>query len=222
MPAWSYSALQLFETCPRKFQALRVTKEVKEPETEALRWGNYLHKQFEKYVEARGKYALPKELKQYVPLLDAIMGIQGEVYPEYSVALTAQLKPTTFFGSDVWTRGKLDVLVVGDEVAIVLDYKTGTPKADDTQVKLFCLYVFALFPQVKEVKAGYVWLKEGTRNPIDVSTYERSQQLDMWNELIPRIRMYEDAHEKNQWPERPSGLCKAHCPVVSCPNNGRR
>lgn len=219
-PVWSYSALQLFETCPRKFQALRITKEVKDSESEAMRWGNWLHKQFEEYVKASGRFAIPKEIERYRNLLDTIVSLKGEKYAEYQVALTPQLKQTAYFGNDVWTRGKLDVLIIDGTTAVVLDYKTGKPKADDTQAKLFALYVFALFPHVEEVKSGFVWVGEGVTNPIDIKTYRRRDQTDMWNEFFPRIRMFEDAHETNQWPCRPSGLCKKHCPVTSCQHNG--
>lgn len=220
MPAWSYSALQLFETCPRKFQALRITKEVKEEETQALRWGNWLHKQFEEYVKAGGRFVLPQEIDRFRKLLDTILAQKGEKYAEYQVALTPQLKATTFFGKDVWTRGKLDVLIIDGVEAVVLDYKTGKPKADDTQAKLFALYVFALFPHVERVKSGFVWVGDDVKHPIDLRTYLRRDQTDLWNEFLPRIKMYEEAHATNQWPVRPSGLCKKHCPVVSCSHNG--
>jgi hypothetical protein len=220
MAAWSYSALQLFETCPRKFQALRVTKEVKEGETEALRWGNWLHKQFEDYVKARGQFVIPKEIERYRKLLDTIVSLPGEKYPEFQVALRVDLSQTGFFAKDVWTRGKLDVLIIDGKTAVVLDYKTGKPKSDDTQAKLFALYVFSLFPHVEEVKSGFVWVAEDVKNPIDIKTYSRSDSTLLWGEFLPRIKMFEDAHTKNEWPVRPSGLCKKHCPVTSCPHNG--
>lgn len=222
MAAWSYSALQLFETCPRKFQALRITKEVKDTDSEALRWGNYLHKQFEEYINAGGKFVLPQELNRYRALLDAVIAKGGEKFAEYSVALTRTLTPTSFFGKDVWTRGKLDVLILNGEEAYVLDWKTGKPKPDPTQVKLFALYVFALFPQVNTVKAGFVWVAEGVTNAVDIYTFTRDDETAMWNEFLPRIKVFEDAHQTNQWPVRPSGLCKAYCPVVTCPHNGKR
>ena len=220
MPAWSYSSLQLFETCPRKFQALRITKEVKEPENEALRWGNWLHKQFEQYIRASGKFVIPKELEKYRKLLDTVIAQPGEKYAEYEVCLSPQLKMLSWYDKGAWSRGKLDVLIINDTKATVLDWKTGKPKADDTQAKLFALYVFTLFPHVEEVSSGFVWLGEGVTNPIDLRTYVRRDQTDLWNEFLPRIRVYEDAHTNNQWPERPSGLCKRHCPVTSCPHNG--
>ena len=220
MPAWSYSALQLFETCPRKFQALRITKEVKEPENESLRWGNWLHKQFEQYIRAEGKFVIPKEIERYRKLLDTVLAQPGEKYAEYEVCLSPQLKMLSWYDKNAWSRGKLDVLIIDGDKATVLDWKTGKPKSDDTQAKLFALYVFTLFPHVEEVKAGFIWVGEGVTNPVDLRTYSRRDQTDLWNEFLPRIKIYEEAHTTNQWPVRPSGLCKKYCPVTSCPHNG--
>ena len=44
---WSYSALTSYETCPKRYQLTRVTKQVTEPQTEATRWGNEVHKALE-------------------------------------------------------------------------------------------------------------------------------------------------------------------------------
>ena len=38
-PAWSFSSLKLFQTCPKKYEAEKVTKEVKFTETEATLYG---------------------------------------------------------------------------------------------------------------------------------------------------------------------------------------
>lgn len=220
MAAWSYSALQAFESCPRKFQATRVTKEFKEPEGDHLIYGNFVHKQFEEYIKAGGAFALPEELKKYKPLLDVVLNHPGEKYAEFQVALTPALKSTTFFGKDVWTRGKLDLLIINGDTATVLDWKTGKPKPDHAQPKIFALYVMALFPHVQRVKSGFVWVNGGTSKPIDTNTYTRADQGLMWGEFMPRIRMLEDAYATNQWPCKPSGLCKAHCPVTNCQYNG--
>ena len=45
--AWSYSLLQAFETCPRRFKLTRITKEVQEPQSEAMLHGNEVHKSLE-------------------------------------------------------------------------------------------------------------------------------------------------------------------------------
>ena len=58
---WSYSALSAFETCPRRYQLTRVTKEVVERQHEASIWGNKVHKHLEHYANKTAQ--LPEELK---------------------------------------------------------------------------------------------------------------------------------------------------------------
>ena len=68
--AWSFSRLNGFETCPKKFWHTSVRKDVKEGESEAMRYGKMVHKALEKRV-ANGK-PLPLSLRyldKYAKLL---------------------------------------------------------------------------------------------------------------------------------------------------------
>ena len=42
-PAWSYSSISLYKTCPKKYYAERVSKEIPYTESEAQRYGTELH-----------------------------------------------------------------------------------------------------------------------------------------------------------------------------------
>ena len=44
---WSYSSLQAFETCPRRFYLTRIAKLASEAQTQATLWGNEVHKALE-------------------------------------------------------------------------------------------------------------------------------------------------------------------------------
>ena len=48
--AWSYSSLNLFQQCPKKYYHLKVAKDIKEKQTQALIYGNEVHKAAEEYV----------------------------------------------------------------------------------------------------------------------------------------------------------------------------
>ena len=39
IPAWSFSSIKLYDTCPKKYESERVTKEVGYQETEATLYG---------------------------------------------------------------------------------------------------------------------------------------------------------------------------------------
>ena len=40
---WSYSSLALYQQCPKKYYHLKVVRDIKEPETEAMRYGTEFH-----------------------------------------------------------------------------------------------------------------------------------------------------------------------------------
>ena len=60
---WSYSALTSYETCPKRYQLTRVTKQVIEKQTEATVWGNEVHKALELF--AKGQKPLPETMEEY-------------------------------------------------------------------------------------------------------------------------------------------------------------
>ena len=47
---WSYSSLALYQQCPKKYYHLKVAKDIKEPLSEAITFGNEIHKIAEEYV----------------------------------------------------------------------------------------------------------------------------------------------------------------------------
>jgi len=75
---WSYSSLGLFQQCPRKYYHLRVAKDIKEPETEAILYGKRVHEAAEFYI---GKGTpLPPPFEQFKEVLDMLKNIQGRSY----------------------------------------------------------------------------------------------------------------------------------------------
>lgn len=118
---WSYSSLTAYETCPRRFFLTRISKQVSEPQTAATTHGNEVHKALELHVG--GKKHLPEKYQSYLPIANKVRDAPGQKLLEYKFGLTSDLRPTTFFGKDVWVRGVLDVCVVHPGKAIVMDWK---------------------------------------------------------------------------------------------------
>lgn len=118
---WSYSSLTAFETCPKRFYLTRISKQVKEPQTEATLWGNEVHKALE--LAVAGTKALAPNFVQYQPIVERLRASPGKKHTEQKFGLTNSFKPTSFFGGDVWFRGVLDLTIVTPKVGIVLDYK---------------------------------------------------------------------------------------------------
>jgi hypothetical protein len=214
MPAWSYSALTSFETCPRRHYHTRIAKDVVEPETQALTWGSAVHKALE--LRVTENQPLPTGMTHWEDLITKITA-QGKVFTELQIALDKDLKQVDWFDKSVWVRGVVDVGVWRGTTLVALDWKTGNPKSDSDQLQLFAALLMAIYPEVDLVKTGFVWLKT---NGIDTGTYHRGDLPDIWNRFLPRVTKLEDAHANQDWPERRSGLCRAWCPVKQCPQNG--
>jgi hypothetical protein len=217
--AWSFSALKTFQSCPKKYYHLKVVKDVKDSPSEIMLYGIDAHKAAEMYIaegtELPGKYEFMR--KQ----LDTLKNLDGDKYCEYKFGLTRDMKPCDFFAKDVWLRGAIDLLVVNEEkgTARMIDYKFGKSKnADMSQLQLMSLAVFKIFPSVKTVKAGLLFCPEDKMIP---TQYSVDDAPNMWMQWLPEVARLEAAYEHDVWNASPSGLCKAWCPVLSCPHNGR-
>lgn len=214
---WSYTSLTAFETCPRRYYHTRVAKDVVEPETEALTWGNAVHKALEKRVLVN--VPLPTGMTQWEGLVDRLLKVPGSVFAERKLAFDRNLKQTSWFDKAAWVRGIIDVGIIQPTTVIALDYKTGKPKPDSDQLRLFAALLFAAHQASEIVKTGFLWLQT---NEVTKEEFKREQVTDIWNTFIPRVAKLEDAHSNNDWPVRPSGLCRNWCPCTQCEYNGKK
>ena len=205
---WSYSSLSAYENCPKRYYLTRIAKLVKEPQTQATLWGNEVHKALE--LAVKDKTPLAERFQSYAPLVEKINAMPGEKKTEAKFGLTASFKPTTFFGKDVWFRGVIDLTVVGSKNVAVLDYKTGKPKEDGDQLKLFAGSAFAQYPWAEKVKTSYLWLAHGQ---LSNREFTREDVPAIWQEFAPRVHRMVVAEEENKFPPNPSGLCRNWCPV---------
>lgn len=217
MPAWSYSALTSFETCPRRHYETRVAKRVIEPESEQLRWGNAVHKALEN--RAKKGEPLPTGMTQWEPMMAQLDQLDGELFAETQFALNEAFVRTDWFAPDVWVRAVVDYGRLKSNKALALDYKTGKPKPNIDQLRLFSAVLMSVYPQLDEVITGYVWLKT---QQIHKQTFHRRDHEAQWGGFLPRVARLQQAHQTNEWPERPSGLCRGWCPVRACQFNQLR
>lgn len=215
-PAWSYTALTGFETCPYRYYRTRVTKDVTEPQTEALRWGNEVHKALEQH--AKTDAPLPTGMDQAGGIIQKLKQRPGELIVEQQIALDANLQPCDWFAKNTWLRGVVDFGLVGARNAVALDWKTGKMKPDSEQLKLFAALLLHAYTQVQKVVTGFVWLRD---KKITKQTYTRHDLGEIWGIFMPRVKRLEQAFADDKWPKRPSGLCRNYCPVAACEHNGR-
>jgi len=217
---WSYSSLGLFQQCPKKYYHLRVAKDYKEPETDALLYGKRLHEAAELYI---GKGTpLPLQFGFIKNMLDLLktLGEGGEFLCEYRMALTRDLEPCDFFAKDVWWRGVADLVIIKDDKAYLVDYKTGKSSryADTKQLEILALALFKHRPDLKLVKGGLLFLVANDFVKVD---YEDSQQAEPWVKWLNETKQLEAAYENEVWNPKPNFSCKQYCVVVNCIHNGK-
>lgn len=219
---WSFSVLDKFVTCPKKFYEMDVSKRISEPEGDGASYGNFVHDHSEAYLKAHGKYAFPPNppninghppMERYRAYFDAILRLPGTMYIEQKMALDIQLRPVTYFDPRVWVRGKADVITIDGTVARGLDHKTGKRKVGSRQMVLMALLIFHHHPEVQTVKTAFFWAKT---NEIDKGEYQRADMVAMWNMFVTDLHQYREAFQKNVWQPRQNGLCHGWCPVTDC------
>jgi len=208
MSAWTYSHLEGYETCPRQFHAKYVLKRFPFVATEATKWGDAVHKAFENRIEHGD--ALPNNMSQWTKLVDQFARLPGTKLIEKKLAVDRSFETCDYWSA--WSRGKVDLTVINKDAAVMVDWKTGKFKPSE-QLMLYAGYGFANWPQVQKIETGFVWLKD---RKLTKKVWTREEQPIIWQEFAPRVRRLELAHEKDQWPARPSGLCKGWCPVTDC------
>jgi len=207
--AHSFSAIKLYENCPKRYYHQRVTNEVQDTGGEASKYGERIHE----FLEQRlvNNTPLPVEAEKYEVICKTVenMARGGELHAERQLTLTENLTPTSWLADDAWLRSILDVLILKGDTAVVVDWKTGKRRPDFTQLEMFALQVWKHFPEVVTIKTSFVWLKDMA---MDFEEFSREQSDEMWSNLLSRInRIYQSAEHEN-WPAKPSGLCR-FCPA---------
>lgn len=217
MIKWSYSGLKDFVKCPRQYYEVKVLQNFKKEVTHEMRYGTEVHQALEDYVG--NGIPLSKNYLRFKPMLDVLLGLPGIRYPEYKMALTINEEPCGFEDPDYWVRGIADLLVVDDDFAIIVDYKTGKAKSPDPdQLKLMALMVFAHFPFVKRIKAGLAFVLYDIFIPEE---YNRDQIDSLWRSFTPDLERLSAAYKSNNWKPNPTPLC-GWCPVDTCEYHKRR
>ena len=211
---WSYSALKQYTNCPKQYQEMRVLKNYTVKETEAIIYGKAVHEALELYVKE--DKPLPKNYLRFKPMVDTLINIKGDKYPEYEMALTHAKLPCDFHSEDRWVRGIADLVIVDGDTAYVIDYKTGSNRyPDPKQLRLMSLILFTHFPDVQRVKGGLLFVM---KNSFITEEYLRKDMDKSWGMFEQSLKRLETSYESDVWQANPTPLCK-WCSVVTCDFN---
>jgi hypothetical protein len=214
MFSWSYSRLKNFETCPKRHYHYDVAKDTIDGDSEALQEGHRMHKAFQVRVAAGIK--LPLGYVQYEPLISKLADAPGLNYAEQKLALDANFKPASWRGA-AWFRAVIDFCKVREKSVIVVDYKSGKPQEDDTQLALQAATVLHHLDKIESVKSAFLFT---AFDKLVSRDYTRDDLARIWANVLPRVQRLEAAQTNQEYPPKPSGLCIKYCGVTSCPYHG--
>tara|TARA_R110000787_G_scaffold140728_3_gene254322 strand:- start:7925 stop:8581 length:657 start_codon:yes stop_codon:yes gene_type:complete len=211
---WSYSALKQYTNCPKQYQEMRVLKNYTVKETEAMMYGKEVHAALEDYVKD-GK-ELAKNYQRFKPMVDTLVNIKGDKYPEYEMALTHAKTPCDFHSEDRWVRGIADLVIVDGDTAFVIDYKTGSNRyPDPKQLRLMSLMLFTHFPDVQRIKGGLLFVM---KNSFITEEYIRKDMDKSWGMFEQSLKRLEMSYDNDVWQANPTPLC-GWCSVTTCDFN---
>ena len=213
--AWSYSGLTAFEQCPRQYYHYRIAKDFKDVGSDMSNYGTEAHKHFENRLLKSKK--LPLDLQHHEKNLAKLASASGDKYPEQKLAITADFEPTGWFDSDVWCRAIVDFMVINGTHAVIFDHKFGKLKEGFDQIELCCAMIACYMPDLETFTGAYYWAKE---KKITRENLTREDLPGIWNNFMPRVKQMQKMIVTDNFPARPSGLCRRYCHVKSCEHCG--
>jgi hypothetical protein len=211
----SFSSLQTFEICPKKYFHEKVKKDYKQTRSDVGDYGLEAHKAFEVRL-LRGK-KLPMDLQHHEKNLAKIAAAPGEGMPEQKLAINTNFEPTGYFDDDVWLRSVVDYAKVNGPRCLIIDHKFGKMKEGFDQVELSTAVFSCYNTDVERYTTAYYWAKAKKLVAKRITVKDIPM---IWEGFLPRFERINLAHKNSEFPAKPNGLCKRYCPVKSCPYNG--
>ena len=203
--AWSWSRIETFEQCPRKFELQNIKKpdNFKFETNDAVERGKKVHDALEKAL--LGQAELPEDLKHVAPIIAKIQASFPEVQTEREIAWDKDKKLSSWFDTKVTMfRCALDVLAVDGTKAIIYDWKTGNVREKPDQLRLYAAVVFMMYPDVQTVQTAFIFVDHMV---VKDAIYHRDQFQKIWSEFEDRAELIQIANDGGNWPPRKNGLC---------------
>lgn len=216
---WSYSGIKLYDTCPRKYQAEKVTKEVPFKDTTATLYGKEIHTVCEEFI--RDGKDIPKKHDYLRPYLERLKSIPGEKHCEIKVGVKKEdgrLVGCDYDDSGVWFRGICDLFILNGSKGFIVDYKTSKNAryADMRQLYLMAAALFLKYPELEKIKLMLLFVVS-KETVLDEVTVERG--LDIFATLHDILTQREMSYNTDVWNPKPNSLCKNWC-RTQCEHNG--
>lgn len=210
---WAYTMLQTYDNiCPHQAYRRFIKKDIPFFETPAMTRGNEVHAALE-YRVGGGK-PLPVQMQQY-EVIAAPLANRGAKAEQW-VGIN---RDGTFADSRQanYGRGKIDVNIVCDRSAYLVDYKTGKVREEPFELEVQAVFLKAQHPQLKTIVAQYAWLAEVKMGKV----YDVSDTQATWARINHIVAKIGADRARGTFDKRQTGLC-GWCPVKDCEHNKNR
>lgn len=215
--SFTFSQLDAFETCPKKFHAYNVERSVKDDDTSNLDWGNAVHDAMKKYMLKGVPLAGP--MSPFMKWAEKVKNGQGQQLVEQKLAIDKNLSPCGYNAQGWWYRGIVDYTRILNLAAFAVDWKTGKKKNNPTiQLALMALLLFQHYPKLEQVHTWFAWLDADDKT---AQVFNRGDMQTVLQDVLPRVDKLEWAFKNHDFPPKRGFLCKNWCGVVSCPFHGK-
>lgn len=202
VPAWSFSVLKDFESCPFRVFLAKVEKapepEYVAPEPNAehpLERGNRVHKEAENAVKGEGP--ITKDLKKFAGRVEELNEAyeEGRVMVEQEWGFDENWSITDWRDwANIWLRVKCDVVEqIEPQVLHIDDWKTGKSMGNEVkhreQLQLYAISGFMRLPEVNIISGAMLYLDEGPKKTL-VQTFTRDKcatMLHRWTLRAQRL-----------------------------------
>ena len=188
IPAWSYSTLKTFETCPYRSYISKV-KRIREDYGPAAHRGTLIHTLAEEYVQGKIR-ELPKELNKFTQEFEDLREFYTleKVELEGDWGFTIEWEACGWLEPVTWARIKLDAMHHETETsARVIDYKTGKMYGNEIahaqQAIIYAVATFFRYPKLEHVQTEVWYLDHGE---ITKQAYTRNEAMMFMPKLHQR------------------------------------
>lgn len=212
MIPWSYSRLEMFESCPKKFQEAVILKRFpKAPQSPQQKRGEEIHKHLEDAIKGA---AVAPDVRHMTGFLNTLTAAPWSFSaPELEICYGEGFTKRGWWDKDVWLRIKIDFVGVAGSRALVYDWKTGKVKDPTDQLELYAAAVMTEFPRVEQCTTAFMFVDFKSKAE---KTIYRNQVDYIWHGFCERAEMIQIANETNDWPAKPSKFGCRWCPVADC------
>lgn len=205
---YTFSNLNAYRNCGHAMFRRYIKKDQKYVETPEIKYGNDVHTAMEHRVGS-GK-PLPAQLHSYEHFAASLDNRNAVV--ELKLAMTREGRTTGYWDSDCFFRGKVDVAMIQNNKAFLVDWKTGGSKYEDSfELETGALLLKAKYRELEIVKGNFIWLKEDRAGQV----FDLSRFQDTWNEIKRLVGLIEADQARGEFKKRKSGLC-GYCSVSDC------